>query len=358
MKPFTLTPHQEVEDERRRALGALLRNPLLPAAGETAEEYVLVRRHSEWLKQWLAKFPAWTLHVDREVARLRKTPADHLDETRAAADRSSGTLFTRRRYTLLCLVLAALERSDRQTTLSQIAQTIVEFGAEDGMAFDFGNYFQRRDLVHAVRLLMDTGVLRRLDGDEQQFLSQNASGVSYEICRPVLALILNISASPSALEAGQGAAALVEEPMPEAEEARSPWIRARLVRALLDDPILYFDDLNDEERTYFEQHRGYLLHQVHEATGLVSEVRSEGVAMVDADGDLTDIYFPEEGDACESLRVAQWLAKRCRGGERDSVPEAQLSEDILFRLRALRLVRLKGGGVVPMAACGRYRQEE
>jgi hypothetical protein len=35
--------------------------------------------------------------------------------------------------------------------------------------------------------------------------------------------------------------------------------------------------------------------------------------------------------------------------------EAQLAEDTLWRLRALRLVRITTEGVVPLAAIGRYR---
>ena len=113
---FISASSAETDVERRRALRALLRDPLLPAAGETAAAYSLVRRHCEWLRQWLARFPAWSLHIDREMARLRKFPADHIDETRPAVDRS-GTSFTKRRYALLCLALAALEKFDRQTTL-------------------------------------------------------------------------------------------------------------------------------------------------------------------------------------------------------------------------------------------------
>ena len=76
---FMTTSNPLVEADRRRAFRALLRNPLLASSGETAEDYKLVRRHSEWLKQWFARFPAWRLHLDREVARLRKHPADLLD---------------------------------------------------------------------------------------------------------------------------------------------------------------------------------------------------------------------------------------------------------------------------------------
>src|SRR5215471_16043279 len=125
------TCNPEVQGERRRALRALLRKPLLLAEGESGEEYALVRRHSAWLKYWLAKFPEWTLHIDKEVVRLRKLPPDLLDETRQAIDRASGTVFSRRRYALLCLALAALERADRQITLGQIADRVMEFVSAD-----------------------------------------------------------------------------------------------------------------------------------------------------------------------------------------------------------------------------------
>src|ERR1051325_3469074 len=62
---FMAPANPEIETERRRACRALLRSPLLLAAGETAEEYILVRRHSEWLKHWFSRFPAWSLELDK-----------------------------------------------------------------------------------------------------------------------------------------------------------------------------------------------------------------------------------------------------------------------------------------------------
>ena len=85
---ITFSTSPELQAERRRALRALLRNPLLLAAGDTSVQYALVRNHSAWLKHWLAAFPGWSLHVDSEAARLRKTPADFADETRPAVDAS------------------------------------------------------------------------------------------------------------------------------------------------------------------------------------------------------------------------------------------------------------------------------
>jgi uncharacterized protein (TIGR02678 family) len=374
-EPLTVSP--EIEADRRRALRTLLRQPLLTAGGETAEDYTRVRRHSEWLKQWLAKFPAWSLHIDKEVIRLRKLPADLSDETRPAIDRTSGTAFTKRRYVLLCLALAALEQTDSQTTLGQITIAIMKLVATDrdlnaaGMILDIGNYDHRRDLVHAIRFLSDLGVLRRVDGDERQFLNRNdSSDVLYTLDRRILASILNVSRSASTVASeANPVAKLMDEASPLSED-RTQQIRARLVRNLMDDPILYFQDLNEEERNYLEQHRGHLLRQIHEATGLLAEVRSEGIAMVDDAGDLTDLKLPDDcADVQLALSLAQWFAELFRNGADEIIPnpmieahirqiggDLQLMEEALRRLRALRLIRITDVGVVPLAACARYAQ--
>jgi uncharacterized protein (TIGR02678 family) len=412
MKPgsqgFRIISGMEVEAERRFALRALLRNPLLSATGQTAEQYTLVRRHSEWLKQWLSKFPAWNLYIDGVLARLRKTPAEPFDDTKPAIDRTSGAVFTKRRYALLCLALAALEQLDRQTTLGQLAQTIAELIAIDGdlqdagLFFDSGNYDQRRDLVHAVRFLVDSGVLQKIDGDERQFRDRESEDALYDINRHVLAEILQTRHSPSSIEMAsremasqrsrrgflaERAAMLNDEPVPASEEARRQWIRSRLVRTLLDDPVLYFHDLNDEERSYLEKHRGSLLREICEATGLIAEVRREGIALVDDAGDLTDLKLPDqEPESHLSLLLVQWFAEcfKTRRGETISISEVEehvrslirshgsewhtdvredgtqirMSEDALLRIRALRLIQMSPDGVVPMPASCRYAAAE
>jgi uncharacterized protein (TIGR02678 family) len=403
----TSASNPEVTAERQQVLRTLLRNPLLPAVGETAKDYVLVRRHSAWLKQWLTKFPAWGLHVDKEVARLHKTPSDFSDETRPAVDRTSGSSFSRRRYALFCLALGALQRSERQTTLGKIAESIMEFVAADpalqeaGLVFDISNHDQRRDLVHAVRLLLDIGLLRRIYGDEQEFLNRTgASDALYDINRSTLAVMLNVGRSPSAIEAAaqvmkrdsiqrqirtveDHAAKIINDPVPATEEARNRRIRARLVRTLLDDPIVYFSELSHEERAYLQRQRGYLLRQIREATGLIPEVRREGIAMVDDSGNLTDLNLPEEGtDGHVGLLLAEWLAGHARNEPGAAIPvseiehrvgelirthgsrwrkavrepgaETRVTEETLLRLRGLRLVRMTKEGVVPLAATGRY----
>jgi uncharacterized protein (TIGR02678 family) len=175
--------------------------------------------------------------------------------------------------------------------------------------------------------------------------------------------------------------------MPATEEARRLWIRSRLVRKLLDDPVLYYNDLNDEERIYLEKHRGPLLREICDATGLIAEVRREGIALVDDAGDLTDLKLPDQDTESHlSLLLVQWLTEcfRNRRGETISISEVEervrdlirvhgsewhkdasnagmgirLTEDALLRLRALRLIQLSPDGVVPLPASGRYAAAE
>src|SRR5438105_10550428 len=100
--------HQR-DEERERALRALLMQPLLPSSDPA---YALVRRHTEYLRDWLARECGWPLLIERDAARLYKRPADTADATRGAPD------FGRARYLLLCLVCAVLEaqQQDRKST--------------------------------------------------------------------------------------------------------------------------------------------------------------------------------------------------------------------------------------------------
>jgi len=91
---------QETRAERQRAMRALLQHPLLRAAGPFADEFGLIRRHREWLTDWLNRYPGWRLQIESEFARLRKTPGDITDSTRPAVEPKEEIPFTRRRYAL------------------------------------------------------------------------------------------------------------------------------------------------------------------------------------------------------------------------------------------------------------------
>lgn len=375
----------QVQRERQEALRALLCHPLLPAVGAHAAAFVLVRRHADALRKWLARCPRWTLQVEPEQARLRKTPGDLADATRPALDPQEAP-FTRRGYVLLCLALAALTGEDRQTTLGRLAERVMGYFAADPAlgragAFALESMDQRRDLVRVVRLLLDLRVLVRVAGEEQGFIHDPGRDVLYNVSRPALAAAPNLRRAPSSVEAAAldaRVAALVEEHAPETDEARNQALRARLFRRLLDDPVVYYEDLAAEELAYLTRQRPFLVAEIEEATGLVAEVRREGIAMVDPRRELTDVGMPEEGtEGHLTLLLADWLAERARPvgvaaveqrvaelvaehrehwrkGVSEPGAEIALAAGALGRLAALRLVRRVPGGVEPRPALARY----
>ena len=387
---------QTVRVERQQALRALLRSPVLRPDHAA---FPLVRRHASVLRDWLQAETGWWLRVDPTVARLHKTPPDDDDATRPArAKASSSTVaFTRRRYVVLCLALAALERGEAQTTLGRLADHVLA-GLSDpaleraGVRLDLRQRGDRGDLVAVVRLLLSLGVLHRVAGDEEGYAGGSGDAL-YDVDRHVLSGLLVARRGPSAVDArrlDERLAALRAEEPPRTDDARTRALRHRLTRRLLDDPVIYLDDLDDDERAYWTGQRRALVDRVTEATGLLPEVRAEGVAMVDPTFDvLSDVRMPEDGteghvtlllaahlaDAQEAVavpaleqhvgRLAVSHGRLWRQSAREPGAERALVATAVERLRALRLVAVepsddgaRGGHVRPLPALARYAVAE
>lgn len=379
---------REIEEQRERALRAILTRPLMTADHRL---FYLVRAHAEYLRDWLARECGWVLRIEREYARLLKRPADIADSRRGTAG------FNRNRYVLLCLALAVLEREEVQITLQRLGERLIAEAsapelAATGFTFTLDKQTERRDLVQVCRLLLDWGIVGRVAGDEQAYINQSGDAL-YDIHRPMLSALLAGDRGPSTLtDADQGDVearlqALVAENVPEGESAQRTAIRHRLSRRLLDDPVVYIDDLGAAERDYFMQQRGAMCHRLAAATGLTAEHRAEGSALVDESGDLTDVPLPQQGtDAHATLLLAEFLAERMRAGDERPVPDAEitafmrdaarehrkywrkaaqeagaereLASAALNRLEALRLVRRHGDTVHPLPAVCRFRLGE
>jgi uncharacterized protein (TIGR02678 family) len=384
-------------DDRRRALRALLRKPLLLAdEPDDALDFARVRRHADELREWFSRHAGWSLDISAEFARLRKLPADLRDSTRPAIDVRSGEPFTRRRYILLSLALAVLVRSERQTTLGRVADQILILWNEEpvftdaGLTFRMETYDERRDLVQVVRLLLLWRVLRRVDGSEERFVHDRSADVLYNVRHIVLARLLVARRAPSLVSAPDfegRLSAMIEEPSADTDEQRNRRTRIGLARRLLDDAVVYYEELNSEEKAYVPRQRWHLLNQLVDATGFVPEERIEGFALADPFGDCSDLGMPEEGtDGHATILVAEFLALRraqsrdtivsfgavadflaakakehCRHWRHDvAVPgsEHDFARKIVARLAGLGLVRVIDGAVLPMAAIHRFRMRE
>jgi uncharacterized protein (TIGR02678 family) len=372
----------EVQAQRQAALRALLARPLL-VADTDGEALVLVRRHLTELRQWLNRETGWRLSADSETARLFKTATLLSDATHPARGHNKEP-FGRRRYVTLCLALSALARADAQTTLGSLADDVLTAAADPelaaaGFTLTLDSRADRADLVAVVRLLLGWGVLSRVAGDEDAYLSAGAD-VLYDVRRSVLGVLLSSIRGPSTVTAGsfpERLAELTAEPVAESDELRNQALRRRLTQRLLDDPVVYYDELDEDERAYLLSQRHAITRRIQEATGLVPEMRAEGIAMVDPEDELTDVRMPEQRtDGHVTLLVAEYLARRdqatlgalhafvrkaaaehatyWRKGVTEPGAETELLATALDKLLALRLVELDGDVVRSRPAIARF----
>jgi uncharacterized protein (TIGR02678 family) len=381
---LTSSLHDADVRDLRRAARALLRRPLL-LAREDPETFRVVRQQASTLRDWFEQNTGWRLHVDAEVARLFKRMGATPDGTHPAREPRSGLPFGRRRYVLICLALSVLERADQQITLGRLAEGIIVAASDErltaaGVTFELSGRDERNDLVAVVRILLALGVLARVAGDEDAFM-RDAGDVLYDVERRVMAVLISATRGPSTITAERFADrlnALVTETEPPSDELRNRATRHRLMRSLLDEPVLYHGDLTEAERTYLTAQRALLTRRAGELTDLVPEIRAEGIAMVDRRDELTDVRMPEIGtDGHVALLITEELAAQDREvaiGELHALvrhlahehrsywrkstqepgAEVGLVEHALERLVALRLVRREGDHVHPLPALGRF----
>ncbi|MDP9821671.1 TIGR02678 family protein [Nocardioides massiliensis] len=390
----TLAEHDV--DGRVRALRALLLRPVLRAQAD-GELFRLARRHADWLREWCQRETGWRLVVEPQTVRLFMSAiADGptsvaIAERQPARARKGDPPFTRRRYVLLCLTLAVLERSDPQIALGRLAEELVLVATLPGLEsveFTLGNREERSDLVAAIRLLLDHGVLARVAGDEESYAAGSGDAL-YDVDRRVLAAMLSTAHSPGLVAAALGPAPRIDKieaalhapPTAYTEDETNRQLRHAVSRRLLLEPVVYYDDLPADERAYLVSQRVGLTRRLGEATGLVPELRAEGIALVDPDDQLTDRRMPEQGtDGHATLLLAEHLAangaveltalrrlaKRLakdhaaywRRSTREPGAENAIVADALDRLVGLGLVRVDRGDaetvVHPLPALARF----
>lgn len=393
--------HEVVEQEERHdAIAALLSRPLLTAEATDAENLRFVRLHSEWLKRWFQRWPGWSLIITADMARLRKHPSPRSDSTRGLVDRDDAqqrSLFTRRKYALLCLVLATLENEQRQTTIKQVAcktETAVRLDghlAELSFEFDTKLLAHRRELVAVMRFLQERRVLMLIDRDDLGYV-QSQSDCLYRIGRSALSSMLCSVRGASTIPQTD-VNELIEQlnfmEVPETPQAQNEELQHRLVRRLLDDPVMYFDELTPREYEYFNMQGERILKELCSVTGMEVERRAEGVALLTPVAAWTDLGLPESGTRGHAtLLLAEWFGSRLRDC---TEIECQIHHDEVFQyvqelarelqsrwrknastkegirqiyrdavniLQSLSLIDVRSDCVIPRPAVARYRLGE
>jgi len=287
---------QAATEERLRATRALLERQVLTSRDP---ELGLARRHREQLAATLRDQLGATLTVTADTAHLAKrvalADARPLRLAPRSANERSKPIDERRALNqrgclLACLVAGVLERKTwTQVPLGALAEEVLTHARSLEITLDWRSRADRLALTDGIEFLAGVGVLElrsgaagALDSDDEAF---------YDVHRRRLALLLADpvrcaeARAPSDLEAPE------QDGGDLAGRARS----RRLLRALVEDPVLYLDDLGEEDRMYFVSQRARLESIAARLTGLAVERRREGTALVATGRELTDRPFPARG---------------------------------------------------------------
>ncbi|TMS00555.1 TIGR02678 family protein [Nonomuraea basaltis] len=296
------------KEEIARAIKTLLGRPLVSLHDDPAA-FDLIRKRRQPLTQWFDYFCGWRLVVEprQGYARLVKVRSEAGATRPARRRRTTRAPFDRRRYTLLCLCAAELLTAP-VTTIGMLAQRVVQAAAVEAEvpAFDPVRADERAAFVDALKLLEHYGAVTAMDGTTDSYLNDEDAKVLYRVDTTRVIRLLAAPVPPSRIAAAEDAAvdadvlaALTVEARYGGDEPtetqRNLWARHSLIRRLLDEPVVYRDELTPAQSAYAASLTGrQIIRRAAEEAGFVLEERAEGFLLVDGDATATDTKFPDD----------------------------------------------------------------
>ncbi|PNG21834.1 TIGR02678 family protein [Streptomyces cahuitamycinicus] len=293
--------------ERRTAARLLLAHPLVTSSGPHSDAFPLIRRHADWLAQRFQQVFGYRLLVEASYARLFKaglgTGSGHRLERP-----STGTPFSPRTYAYLALALSVLVTAPEQLLLSQLVADLRAAAVDAGIEIaDTGRQAERRTLAAALRQLVDWGVLTETDGQVTAVAEERGGEALLTVDREIARVVV---AGP--LAQSRDGADLVRRAADPGFGGPRTYVRRRLVET----PVVHLDDLTDTEREWLRTRQRREAQAFSELLGLEAEIRAEGIALVDAEDELTDLHLPGTGTVAQAaLLLLERLVDRLRPEE-------------------------------------------
>lgn len=270
------------EFELRAAARHLAAHPLVLSESDP-DTFRLVRRYEHDLDRWFTQRFGYRLEVTADTARLFKSTL--VARRRAlctAAD--PGRPFSVREYTMLALALAAVAAGPSVISLRDLLHEIRSAATEAGVSVTEAAS-DRRALVAALKWMISHGAAREEHDQVDRYKSDSEADAVLRI-RPDRVALLPLPAL---------ARSETVEDLLDRSEQRQSSLRAWMRSALLEEPVLYRNDLSDDEWTELRRRLGEESSIFDEMFGLRLEARAEGVAAIDPEEGLTDSRFPTSG---------------------------------------------------------------
>ncbi len=296
----------------RTAARRLVKRPLLTAE-EDPDTFRLVRRHEQQLDRWFTQRFGYRIQLSADTARLYKTTvvASRRPLTAATADPRP---FSIPEYTMLALALAAVASGPAVISLRDLIHEL-RSAAADADVVVTDRPADRRALVTAIRWMIAHGVAVEMHDRIDRYVGDAEADAVLRI-RPDRVALLPMPA----LARADSVEDLQDRP--ERATANRQWMRA----ALLEEPVLYRDDLSDEEWSELRRRLGEESAIFEEMLGAHVEVRAEGIAVIDPEDELTDRRFPATGTVGNAALL---LLERLTSAESVAISRADLVAEVV-----------------------------
>lgn len=324
-------PRPDLDAEGSRAAARhLVAHPLSSATATDRETFGLIRRHRDSLATTFDDLLGWRLIVSDQGARLFKTGVRLRADRRQMVAASPPRPYKTKHYVTLALVFAVCEAHDRDwITVKDLHDRLGDLGTTiDEFNWDPEGSKPDRYLLGAVlRTATHIGVLRLEDGDESRVMAgDRAADALYLIDRWVLSMLLVPHIAPSLTDAVDDLRAREDRFDELGSLDAKALLRRQVLRSLVEDPVVSFDELNDAEVDHVRRTlRKRMEEPLEEFLGLSVEARAEGLIAIDEDGSMTDLAFPATSTTAHiALLVAGWLTDRI--GE--VVPFAEIDDQV------------------------------
>lgn len=269
-----ITTRMEAQD----AFVGLVTTPFI-SARVMPSRFSAVLRHRSQLAEWTGRL-GYRLVVAGTVARLHRDPAG---PQRTAAP-AAGSSPSRRVLVLTALAAAACEDAEMTTTVQVLSDDVRAISSAPGaqvMPYDPDRRAERQAFLRGVTQLTGLGILLRRTTDESLLRQweEDGTGVGagFEIDRDALLQFTD----PHTVALALSPAPWNED---DTDDSRGPSSRTatrsqRLLRILVEDTALLYDDLHPDDAEYARGQRSWLAGHACDMTGGTVEMRLEGMLL-------------------------------------------------------------------------------
>ncbi len=310
--------------ERRAAARLLLAHPLVTATGPHGAAFPLIRRHADWLTTRFDELLGYPLTVTEHVARLRKSGLGPGSLRGLDLD---GTPCPPTVYAALALALAVLTAGPHRWPQGQLAAALEAAAEEAGVALADRAGEGVASLL-PVTLATATAPATPTAPAAPAIPTTPATPVVGRAAAVAALSVLarwQVLAEPEAAAAGwltvdQDVLAALVGGLGRAGargyvplDGAAADVPLAMRRRLVETPVVLLDELSALECEWLRESCRREAGVLADFLGLTAELRSEGIALLDPAGELTDLRLPgADGVARTALLLVERLVEQLR----------------------------------------------